>query len=76
MEADLDSGKRMSLREGDFEDWKNKKFTELAELFAEIEDNKFDEFCWGRFESERQGMNDDQYDRDRDDKMLQEKNGN
>jgi len=41
----------------DFENWQNRKFTELAELFVEITpeiETKFNDFCWERFESERQ----------------------
>lgn len=45
----------------DFEKWQNRRFSDLAELFVEITpeiETKFNDFCWERYEKERQQAGD------------------
>jgi hypothetical protein len=44
--------------EDDFSDWVNKRFSDLAEEFADKNEEKFDEFCWEKFEKFRQNYDD------------------
>jgi len=45
--------------DGEYQDWKDKRFGDLAVAFAEEMEDEFDEYCFKRWQQEKEEPEDD-----------------